>query len=151
MHSANTHKWKQLQRFLLVIVMASVAVVPLSAKKKNKPPTSSVDRDYVSALTAANRFLSAWQTEDREAGLMLLSDAAKSHGTEDRVREFFSSDPGMQRAFQISSGKKLKPGAYTFPVGLFEIQLDSRVVHRRYSQIAVTRTGKSDWTIDRLP
>ena len=35
---------------------------------------TTTDRDYVSALSAANRFLQAWQTQDHEAGLLLLTD-----------------------------------------------------------------------------
>ena len=117
-----------------------------------KPSASTVaDADYVSALAAANRFLYAWQTQDHETGLLMLTDAAKHHTSEDRLRQFFSPGPATQHAFEISQGKKLQTGRYTFPVALFGIREDQRWIHPHFSQIVVIRTGKDDWAIDKLP
>ncbi len=131
--------------FCLLVVNPS-----LSAKAKSSASTAA-DSDYVSALAAANRFLYAWQTQDHETGLLMLTDAAKHQTSEDRLQEFFSPGPGTQHAFEISQGKKLKAGRYTFPVALFGIREDQRWIHPRFSQIIVIRTGKDDWAIDKLP
>jgi hypothetical protein len=127
-------------------------VVNPSLLAKAKPSASTVaDSDYVSALAAANRFLHAWQTQDHETGLLMLTDAAKHHTSEDRLQQFFSPGPATQHAFEISQGKKLKTGRYTFPVALFGIREDQRWIYPRFSQIVVIRTGKDDWAIDKLP
>ena len=47
-----------------------------------------------SALAAANRFLQAWQNQDRETGLLMLTDDAKQASSEDRLEAFFSSGFG---------------------------------------------------------
>jgi hypothetical protein len=106
------------------------------------------DADYVSALSAANRFLAAWQTRDHEAGLLVLTDGAKKHTTEDALSAFFSGNAGQQ-AFLISTGKRIANGRYEFPVALMESSGHS--VHRRFSHITVIRTGKDDWAVDTLP
>jgi hypothetical protein len=131
--------------FCLLVVNPS-----LSAKAKPSASTAA-DSDYVSALAAANRFLYAWQTQDHETGLLMLTDAAKHQTSEDRLQEFFSPGPGTQHAFEISQGKKLKAGRYTFPVALFGIREDQRGIRPRFSQIIVIRTGKDDWAVDKLP
>jgi hypothetical protein len=124
--------------------------LPLAAKTKPKRSSLPMDREYVSALAAANQFLHAWQAQDHEAGLVMLTDAAKHHTSEDRLQSFFSPTPGTQQAFEISRGKKLRPGRYSFPVILLETS-PGEAVHRRFSHIIVTRAGKDEWTVDKLP
>ena len=75
------------------------------------------DRGYISALAAANRFLQAWQNQDHETGLLMLTDDAKQHSSEERMEAFFSS--GADAAYEIARGKKMKAGRYAFPVTLF--------------------------------
>lgn len=117
-----------------------------------KTISTTTDPDYVSALAAANRFLHAWQTQDHETGLIMLTDVAKHQISEDRLLAFFSSGTGAQPAFEINRGKKLKAGRYSFPVVLFDAGSSARKSHSpRYSQIIVVRTGKDDWAIDKLP
>jgi len=106
------------------------------------------DADYVAALSAANHFLAAWQTRDHESGLLMLTDEAKKHTTEDRLTEFFSGN-SSQQAFVISAGKKIANGRYEFPIALLESTDHS--VHRRFSHITVIRTGKDEWAVDTLP
>jgi hypothetical protein len=139
--------------FFLFLLCAGLtfAASPLSAKSKHSPATSLLDRDYVSALASANRFLNAWQTQDHEAGIILLTDAAKQQVSEDRMQAFFAPGSSIQEGYEISRGKKLKPGRYIFPVALFEIGPDHKWVHPRFSQIVVVNTGKDDWAIDKLP
>src|SRR5579872_767806 len=87
-----------------------------TALARVKPKPDSVDRDYLPALAAADRFLHAWQVQDQEGGLLMLTDQAKKRSSEQRLDEFFS--PGDLAAYQIGAGKKLKAGCYTFPVAL---------------------------------
>ncbi len=136
---------RPMAHLLLVSLLLSL---PLPAK--TKPSASTADRDYISALAAANQFLHAWQAQDHEVGLLMLTDAAKQHTSEDRLQNFFSPASGTQQAFEIGRGKKLKPGRYSFPVALMETS-PGHAVHRRFSHITVTRAGKEDWAVDKLP
>jgi hypothetical protein len=117
-----------------------------------KTNTPNADPNYVFALAAANRFLRAWQTQDHETGLVMLTDAAKHHTSEDRLQTFFSSESAAQPAFEINRGKKLKAGRYSFPVVLFDVASAPRKLqYPRHSHIVVVKTGKDDWAIDKLP
>ena len=131
-----------------LLLACLVLCLPLPAK--TKPSVSTADRDYVSALAAANQFLHAWQAQDHEAGLVMLSDAAKHQTSEERLQSFFAPPSGTQQAFEISRGRKLKPGRYSFPVVLLETA-PGRAAHRRLSHIIVTRAGKEEWAVDKLP
>lgn len=139
------------------LTWAACAVVLLCslpfAAAKGKPLVTTADRDYVAALAAANRFLQSWQSQDRETGLVMLTDAAKRRASEDRLQTFFSSTTAVQQAFEIGRGKKLAAGRYSFPVTLFQAGSDPacKRVHPRYSQIIVTRAGANDWAIDKVP
>jgi hypothetical protein len=120
---------------------------------QTKPTASTAtDPGYISALAAANQFLHAWQSQDHETGLLMLTDTAKQQTSEDRLRTFFSPGAGVQQAFEISRGKRLKAGRYLFPVVLFEVIPGARQSHHpSYSQIVGIRTGADDWAIDKLP
>ena len=123
-----------------------------SADARNKHSSSLAvpDRGYSSALAAANRFLQAWQNQDRETGLLMLTDAAKQTSSQERMESFFSS--GNDAAYEIARGKKLKAGRYAFPVTLFTAHSDSSQPGRpQRSQIVVVRAGKDEWAIDKLP
>jgi hypothetical protein len=146
---------------LLVFAGAAVWFVPVVAKTKPslsyarvtdaaRPDRNIADRGYVSALAAANRFLQAWQNQDHESGLLMLSDAAKQHSSEDRMQAFFSS--GADAAYEIARGKRVKAGRYAFPVTLFPFHAGTTKADRlQKSEIVVVRTGKQEWAIDRLP
>jgi hypothetical protein len=137
--------------FLLLLSAGIAFTIPsLSAKGKHST-TGLLDREYVAALSSANRFMNAWQTQDHEAGIILLTDTAKHQVPEDRLRAFFAPGSAIQQGYEISRGKKLQPGRYTFPVALFEIGPDHKWVHPRFSQIIVVNTGKDDWAVDKLP
>ena len=127
----------------------ALTLSPLSAKSKHSAP--GLDREYVAALACANRFLTAWQTQDHETGILLLTDAAKHQISEDRLQAFFAPGSAIQQGYEISRGKKLKPGRYTFPVALFEIGPDHKWVHPRFTQIIVVNSSKDDWAVDKLP
>jgi hypothetical protein len=122
------------------------------AKKKSTPlpaaPHAAVDRDYISALSAANHFLQAWQAEDHEAGLLLLTDSAKEQTSSDRLEKYFSPEVAL-RAYTIAKGTKLRQGRYVFAVTL--IEQSAKAPTTRSSQIIAVHTGKDDWAIDKLP
>lgn len=131
------------------LLLASL-LLGLRLEAKSKPTALPMDRDYVSALAAANQFLHAWQAQDHEVGLVMLSDAAKQRSSEERLQSFFAPASGTQQAFEISRGKKLGPGRYSFPVVLLETT-PGHAAHRRLSHIIVTRAGKEEWAVDKLP
>jgi hypothetical protein len=133
---------------LLVLSLILSTCLPFSSEARTRSAPPAVDRDYVSALAAANRFLAAWQAQDQENGLVMLTDAAKEHVSEDRLDEFFS--PGAGAAYEISRGKKMDSGRYVFPVTLLEPGTGHRP-RPRVSQMIVVRSGQDDWAVDRLP
>ena len=131
--------------FLLFLLFVSGA-----AASKGKTSPHVLSREYVEALAAANQFLHAWQSQDHEGGLLMLSDEAKRRASEDRLEKFFSKSSNIVEAYEIGRAKILRAGRYVFPVTLFDV-VDGRKVHPRYSQVVVIKTGKDDWAIDRLP
>jgi hypothetical protein len=130
---------------LLFSLLLSTCLL-LSAEARTRSASAVLDRDYASALAAANRFLAAWQAQDRENGLVMLTEAAKQHVSEDRLEEFFS--PGTDAAYEISRGRKMDSGRYVFPVTLFEAGHRARP---RVSQMIVVESSQDDWAVDRLP
>lgn len=125
--------------------------VSLSGRTRNSG-ASPVDRDYVVALSAADRFLHAWQTDDEEGGILMLTDRLKRHSSEDAVRQFFFVDPA-RASYEIGRGRKLSSGRYEFPVVLFQSvsQNGPRWMHPQSSALIIIKSGKSDWAIDKLP
>jgi hypothetical protein len=134
---------------LCISLVLGLLLAPASARSRSIVP-AIYDPDYISALAAANHFLHAWQSEDHETSLIMLTDAAKQQTSEEGLQEFFSGGP--KAAFEIGHGSKLKAGRYVFPITLFALEPDTRrSVHPHYTRIIVTRTGKDDWAIDKLP
>jgi hypothetical protein len=110
-----------------------------------------LDSDYICALAAANHFLQAWQMHDQETAVLLLTNAAKQHSSEDRLDSFFASD--SQTAYEIGRGRRLKTGRYLFPITIFAgapstLSGSSRPHHL---QLIVTRTENGEWGVDKLP
>ena len=129
------------------------ASLPLQAKAKPKPSKASApDPNYVAALAAADHFLHAWQTQDHETGLVMLTDSAKRHTSDEHLQDFFSRGNATAQAYEIGRGTRLKPGRYSFPVTLVVATAGKeRAPSRRFSQIIVIRTSKEDWAVDKLP
>jgi hypothetical protein len=126
-----------------------LVLFPAKGLGKTHPKVSVTDEDYVAALSTANHFLHAWQAQDHEAGLLMLTDAVKRHASEEQIEAFFSAGPNTRAGYLITAGKKLKAGRYSFPVALMQSRTGN--VRKRFSEIVVTRTGKDDWAIDKLP
>lgn len=131
-------------RVLLLIIFLSTHgwAHALRSKRQSKP-----DPAYSAALQAADRFLHAWQTQDHEAGIMMLSDGARQRTSPEQLDEFFS--PAANAAFEIEHGTRHKSGEYVFPVALFGVADSSQRV--RFGQIVIVKAGKEDWAVERLP
>jgi hypothetical protein len=114
---------------------------------RTRPAAVKTDGDYVYALAAADKFLHAWQIQDQEDGLVMLSDAAKQRWPEDRLEAFFASPENA--GYEIGRGRKLKAGRYAFPVAL--LGNSAAKVRKRISEIVVMQSGKEDWEVDKLP
>ena len=143
-----------MRRLISVIVCLQLSlgfVAPLASGKSKTNP--SVDSEYVLALGTANDFLRAWQTQDREAGILLLTDRLKQRTSEDGLENFFSCVAGKSQSFEIARGKKVAPGRYRFPVSLFQKPANrgTRWLRPQSSSLVVVRTGGSEWSIDKLP
>jgi hypothetical protein len=139
-------------RIFLPLILAAY-FIPEASFARIRPAhhaQSAPDAEYVSALAVANKFLYAWQSQDEEAGLLLLTDTVKKTSTEDKVEAFFTSAPIA--TYEIGRGKKLKPGLYAFPLALYSSAPGrEKLCHPRYSLLNVVKTGKEDWAIDKLP
>jgi hypothetical protein len=136
-----------------LFVCGLVAANPLVslARTRTAAASSIADQEYVSALGGANNFLHAWQSQDHETSLLMLTEAAKRNLSEDRLQDFFSPGSSTQRSYEISRGKKLAAGRFEFPVALFEINSAHKWTHPRFSQIVMLKTGKEEWSVDKLP
>lgn len=141
------------RRELFREILVALAIVALSvhsaAGARPVQAHTVIDQDYIAALAAANRFLQAWQSQDHETVVLLLTDKVKQHTKEEALDAFFAPSPRTQQAYEISSGKKLAPGRYVFAVTLFNSGA-AKPAHR-FSRLIVTRAGKNDWAIDKLP
>jgi len=136
---------------LSAVLLSLALLTPLTfSKSKITPPT---DTDYVLALGAANDFLRAWQTQDREAGILLLTDRVKQRSSAEALLEFFSRKACRAQSFEIARGKKLAPGRYRFPVALFQQPAGGgpKWTRPQTSTLVVVKTGASEWSIDKLP
>lgn len=133
----------------LVLLLLTIAA-PLTARTRAAPARPAVDQEYIAALATANRFLQAWQSQDQETGLLLLSDKVKGHTTEEHLQSLFSPADNAPEAYEISGGKRLKAGRYIFSVALFNSR-NGTWMQRRSSRMIVTRVGKDDWAVDKLP
>jgi len=133
-----------------VLALASLLSTPAIGRNRHSTALSAPDSEYAPALAAANRFLQAWQNQDHETGLLMLTDIAKQNSSQDRMESFFSS--GSDGAYEIARGRKLKAGLYAFPVTLFASRADPGKSGRPHrSAIVVVRVGKEEWAIEKLP
>ena len=129
---------------------------PLLARPKAHPSarqSATVDSSYVAALAIGNRLMYAWQTQDEENGLVLLTDAAKENATEDGIEIFFTPASGTQRTYEIGRGRLLKPGRYLFPVMMFEVSAQGapKRIRPESAQLIVVQTAGNEWAVDKLP
>ena len=148
--SCTAVRWLGKSALLVALLLLSLAST--DARTKAKLVRAATDPEYVSALATANRFLHAWQVQDHETGLLLLTDTAKQRTSEDRLESFFSPGDSTEESFEITRGKRLQAGRYLFPIVLWQSIPGKKSKPRsRFSEIVVVRTGKNDWAIDKLP
>jgi hypothetical protein len=132
------------------LLFASLALLLLSTPAAAREKTQAGDPDYALALAAANRFLHAWQNNDVETGVLLLTDGARKHTSESGLRQLLAGST-TPRGFEIARGRRLRPGRYAFPVVLVERSVDGRSSRQRSCEIVIVRAGKDDWAVDKLP
>ena len=127
-------------RILVVLLLCSSSLMA----RVPKGGARALDPAYGPALAAANRFLHAWQTQDHETGIMMLTDSARQHASREQLQEFFSS--GADAAFEIQRGKRLNEAGFVFPVVLFDTASSP---HPHFCRIIIVKAGK--WAVDKLP
>ena len=140
-----------LRRRVLAVAIAVLIVqfVP-RAMARTRPRLATFDRDYSSALATADRFLHAWQTQDAESGILLLSDRARQRTEEARVHDFFFAE--RSGSFEVGRGKKVAVGRYEFPVALFAPDAArTRESRPKMVSLIVVKVGHDDWAVDQLP
>ena len=140
---------RKFRTLLCVVVAMALASSPLLWAKKHKPASPAIDTTYTAALATANRFLAAWQSNDQEAGLLLLTDRAKHTSSEAGIDALFGV--ASQRAFEIVRGRPLGNHRYEFPVVLLQTAGESKPCHRKFTKIVIANTGMNDWAVDTLP
>jgi hypothetical protein len=132
-------------------LLAMSFLPPSSLARSNGSQTAPVDQNYVSALATADRFLHAWQTQDEESGILMLTDRARQHTSEEALQGFFTSGVVTRDGFEIGRGRKLRLNCYEFPVALFQKSSPHhKWVQPQSSTLVVVKSG-SEWAIDRLP
>jgi hypothetical protein len=77
----------------------------------------------------------------------MLSDSARQKASPDKLQSFFS--PGPDAAYEIARGKRLRSAAYEFPVILFGASRAPS--HPHACTVIITRSGRNDWVVDKLP
>jgi hypothetical protein len=131
----------------ITMALVLLAPPPVSAKK-HKAPAQPTDSNYIAGLGIANRFLAAWQSNDQAAAMPLITTRAKEQSTEEGVDQLFSGS--SNRGFEITRGHPLGQGRYQFSVVLLQAD-DSGHARRRFAELIITKTGKNDWAVDKLP
>jgi len=135
-------------RFTMYLLVLACLAAPVRARPKSQP----VDRDYLSALNVANRFLNAWQNQDQETAILLLTDRLREPSQEDRLQALFSAPTGSRSAYELCRGRKLAAGRYEFPIVLFRVSESSpKWQHPHTATLIIVRSGKDEWLLDKLP
>jgi hypothetical protein len=137
-------------RITIYFLLSSILLSGNPLLSRTRPET--VDRDYLVALAVANKFLTAWQTQDQETAALLLDDHLREPVSEDKLQSLFAPPSGGQSAYEINRGRKLAPGRYEFPITLFRITAASpKKQQPKPTTLVVVHADKNDWLIDKLP
>ena len=132
----------------LITFLFVLATSHLAWAKKHPIAARGTEANYISALNIANRFLEAWRNNDPSAAMPLLTNHAKQQSTEDGIDKLF--DGPSTRAVEITRGKALRAGRYSFPLVLLQTD-GSGHTRRKFGEIVILNTGKNDWAVDKLP
>src|SRR5262245_40372016 len=130
-HNLSEHCWMKFSVSLVLLCSVPALCHAHPAHHHSRP---APDPMYSSALAAANRFLHAWQSQDHEAGIMMLADSGRLNASPESLQAFFS--PGPDAAYEIAHGQRLKAGEYVFPLALLGSSSDP---HPRFCKLIVLR------------
>jgi hypothetical protein len=132
----------------IIAIALAFSAAPSAWAKRHKAAAQPTDSNYLAALTVANRFLAAWQSNDQAAAMPLITNHAKQQTTEEGIDKLFSGPD--TRGFEIAHGRALRQGRYSFPIVLLQAN-DSGDTRRRFGDLVITVTGTNDWAVDKLP
>ena len=150
-HLNATRKIMILKAFTLGFLLLGMNSPALLAQRRG----GFVDQEYIFALSAANRFLSAWLYQDTTEGLALMSRSLRASYSTNELRTYLIgfSNPS-HGAFEVGRGNRLRDGRFSFDVILYEVQWGKRIKSRRrrpnVSKIVMVQIG-SVWLVDQLP
>jgi hypothetical protein len=117
--------------------------------------TVQVDTDYVLALSAANRFLSAWRSRNQDNGLTELSPRLlKSKGERWWRDEISGISNPHHESYEITNGRRLPGGRFTFDVWLYEYYTGEKFAPTprwRPDKIILIRVSPGEWKVDEAP
>lgn len=149
-HRDRVEFWTTLLLKILLAFAFCFTSTPTCSARIRAASHKAVPDDYISALATANHFLAAWQTHDHETLILLLTNAAKQGCSEERLDSFLSSS---SPAYEVGRGRKLPDGRYAFPITIFSTSRspDHRSIQPRHIELIVSRSGKNDWAVDKLP
>ena len=142
----NVGQDNSMKSFSVIILCLCLLAPALQSRPVRHSSHTRVDPTYSSALAAANHFLHAWQSQDHEAGILMLADSGRQHASPELLQSFFS--PGPDAAYEIAHGQRLKADEYAFPLVLFGASSDP---HPRSCRLIVVRARKGDWAVEKLP
>ena len=136
----------QLIKATLIFILFIAFSASAAKRKRHAEPPADTSGDYVFALATADKFLHAWQVDDLETGMVLLSDHVRHSQDPEKFEQYFAG--ATDRAFEIAHGQGNR-GRYSFAVVL--VTTSGSHVRRRASAIMVVDSGKNDWVVDKLP
>ena len=145
-----------MKHFFLFIALAGSLAVGQTTPKHDPTAldrTKTIDvlhegADYLLALKAADRFLTAWISDRWDIAESMLNARLKSE-SEGEFEGFMASP--CPCAYEINHGKKLRPHSYEFPVVLFRPPAGNSRISAHNSVIVVSMASEGRWVIEQLP
>jgi hypothetical protein len=142
----------------LLLVLALTGFLPLTgeaipnlntteSERKKAIAELFQDAQHLSALSTADRFLAAWVSGEDGTAESLMSPSYK--GSSDDLESFLAS--ACPCAFEIKHGKRIRPGAYEFPVVLLRPPAGNSRISVQSSTIFVSRDRDDRWLVEKLP
>lgn len=141
----------KMKHFFLFIALACSLAAGQTAPKHSPTtlaPMKTIealheDADYVLALKAADRFLTAWISDGWDITESMLNARLKSES------EGFMASP-CPCAYEINHGKKLRLHSYEFPVVLFRPPAGNSPISVQNSVIVISMASEDRWVIEQL-
>jgi len=132
------------------LLLTSTTIPNLNATESARKKTIDElfqDAQHLSALSTADRFLAAWVSGEDGTAESLMSPSYK--GSSDDLESFLAS--ACPCAFEIKHGKRIRPGAYEFPVVLLRPPAGNSRISVQSSTIFVSRDRDDRWLVEKLP